>query len=62
MTSKKYDKHTAVSALLRGETIPAEWMGKLAKVETLDLSGNRIVDPSALAALREALPETVIIA
>ena len=51
MTSKKYDQHTAVSALLRGETIPDDWMVKLAKVERLYLGGNQIVDPSAIAAL-----------
>ncbi|TNE38285.1 MAG: leucine-rich repeat domain-containing protein, partial [Sphingomonadales bacterium] len=48
---KNYDQNTAISALLRGETIPVEWMDELAKVKTLSLSDNQIVDPSGLAAL-----------
>ena len=49
---KKYTQSTAIKALLRGETMPHEWMSELAKIKSLSLSGNQIVDPSGLAALR----------
>ena len=51
MTKTTYNQRDAIAAILRGETIPDDWMAELAKVKTLSLSGNQITDPSGLAAL-----------
>ena len=59
--TNKYNQKKAIAARLRGETIPTEWMDELAKIKTLYLDGNQIVDPSGLAALIKKLRKTRII-
>lgn len=56
-----YTQREAIAGLLRGETIPADWMAELAKVTELYLYGNQIIDPSGLAALKTSLFKTRII-
>ena len=46
-----YEAHTAIHALMRGETLPREWMAELAMTTEIDLSYSRYTDLAPLAGL-----------
>ena len=49
--SKPYNQQTAIHALMRGETLPDDWMAELAKATKIDLSYTNFTDLTPLAGL-----------